>query len=89
MEEFIKQFKRDLILYANDYWDLEKETQEPIYMCENLIYERGNIIYSFQNLEGHSVGIICDSKESFLKSDIEDIIHKCNEIIYYNFEGEE
>lgn len=85
MEEFIKQFKRDIILYSEDYWCLENETHVPVYTCENLILEQDQIIYSYYKLEDNEkAGIIYDSKDEFLKADINSIIQKCNEVIYYN-----
>ena len=85
MEAFIKQFKRDIILCSEDYWRLEKETREPVYTCENLILEQNQIIYSYYRLDDNEkAGIIYSSKDEFLKADINNIIRKCNEVIYYN-----
>ena len=93
MEEFVKEFKKDLIIYRPEYWTAERKELESNYRCEHLTCERGKIVYDCSCTSEigtySAAGIISETVEDFLRLPIRDIVNKCNAIWYYNAVREE
>lgn len=100
VKEIIWELKRDII---NDYeyrvieWEtnVTTETNEDIYRCENLIYERNKILYSCYE-QNYTTMVtqrgaleLYSDKETFLKTPIEDIIKEINAAYFYNVREED
>lgn len=82
MEELIKEMKRDIILLSPSYWELTQGNEE-------LIKEDGVIIYYSSTSESNTAGILSNDIETFLKTPINELINRINEIVYYTTESEE
>lgn len=89
MNDFIKEFKRDIIFYGIDnYTVCEKETTENnIYRQETLICEKGKILYDCREIKDDMTyaasGIVLNDVKVFLKMPIREIESLCNQIYYY------
>lgn len=82
MEQLIREMKRDII-HGYKYREIEKETNEELYVCETLMLDQGVVIYGYRTIDGIASGSLGDSI-SFLKTPISDLVGLCN-AIYYNY----
>lgn len=82
-EEFVKEFKRDLIIYSPDYWKSEFESFEDTYSCETLRLEKNIILYSYSQENRLASGIF-GNIPNFLRMPVKDILNRANAFVYYN-----
>lgn len=71
-EEFIKEFKRNLIIYSPDYWESEFGSCEDTYSCEILKLERNTILYAYLQGDRTAAGIF-GKIPNFLRMPVKDI----------------
>lgn len=91
MEEFIKEFKKDIIFYGvNSCISNEREMRtSTMYAQETLICEQGKIIYwlrkfPFRGQKSTVAAVIYSSAEEFLRLPVREIEKLINAAIFYN-----
>ena len=82
--ENIKELKRDIVNGFKYISIQEENTVNDVYTVEYLIYEKGKIIYSCDNIDTYAIFTLCDNVDDFLKKPCIKILAEINEGCYYN-----